>query len=126
VGVRRLEDLSAYQLAIEFKTEVYRLSDSSARIRSDEQFRLQLFDACASVAANVAEGWARFNAAEFCQFLRYARGSLEEAQTWLHDGVARGYFNSTEVVPALKLASRCSATIVALFRSLQPFIKKGR
>jgi four helix bundle protein len=124
VGVQRLEDLSAYQLATELKAEVYRLADSSDRVRLDDRYRLQLFDASASVAANIAEGWARFSAAEFCQFLRYARASLTESQTWLHDGVARGYFTSSEAVPALRLASRCGAATTALWRSLQPFIKK--
>jgi four helix bundle protein len=124
MGVKRLEDLSAYQLAVDFKKEIYRLAELSPAIQRDDRYRFQLFDAAASVAANIAEGWARFSAAEFCQFLRYSRASLEEAQTWLHDGVTRGYFRSVDAVPALKLASRSSAASLALWRSLQPFIKK--
>ena len=115
-----------YQLALEFKAEVYRIAGSNRRVQEDERYRSQMFDAAASVAANISEGWARFSAAEFCQFLRYARASLEESQTWLHDGVSRGYFKSEEVVPALRLASRCAAATIGLWRSLQPFIKKGR
>jgi len=92
VGVKRLDDLIAFQRANEFKAEVYRLVDASAAAR-DERFRLQLFDAASSVAANIAEGWSRFSAPEFCQFLRYARASLEESRVWLRDGVARRYFD---------------------------------
>lgn len=126
MGVRRLEELAAYQLALEFKSEVYRIAGLRRRVQEDVQYRSQLFDASASVAANIAEGWARFSASEFCQFLRYARASLEESQTWLHDGVNRGYFTSDDVLPALRLASRCAAATIGLWRSLQPFIKKGR
>src|SRR3954469_19387677 len=126
MGVKQLQELGAYQLALDFKAEVYRVAGASPRVREDDQYRCQLFDASSSAAANIAEGWARFSAAEFCQFLRYARGSLEESQTWLHDGVNRGYFKSDDILPALRLCSRCTAATTALWRSLQPFVKKGR
>ena len=125
VGVKRLDDLIAFQRANEFKAEVYRLVDASAAAR-DERFRLQLFDAASSVAANIAEGWSRFSAPEFCQFLRYARASLEESRVWLRDGVARRYFDEASISQSLQLADRCAATITALWRSLQPFTKKPR
>jgi four helix bundle protein len=126
MGAKSLQELAAYQLALDFKAEVYRIAGASRRVQEDNQYRCQLFDAASSAAANIAEGWSRFGAAEFCQFLRYARGSLEESQTWLHDGVSRGYFKSDDVLPALRLCSRCAAATTGLWRSLQPFIKKGR
>jgi four helix bundle protein len=126
MGVKRLEDLQAFQRADAFKLEVYRLANASEMARSDERYRSQLFDAAASVGANIAEGWKRFSAAELCQFLRYARGSLEESLVWLNDGVARGYFDIATIGSALQLADQCGATIIALWRSLQPFVKKGR
>lgn len=126
MGVKKLEDLHAYRLALEFRTEVYRLVDSSEAARRDDQFRSQLFNCVASVAANLAEGWSRFSAAEFCQFLRYARASVEEARVWLKDGVARRYFDEASIAESLRLADRCAATVTALWRSLQPFTKKNR
>ena len=124
VGVKKLEDLHAYQLAIELRAQVYRVFDSSVAARRDDQFRSQLFNSAGSVAANVAEGWSRFSAPEFCQFLRYARASVEETKVWLDDGVARGYFDAASITATLRLADRTSATITALWRSLQPFKKR--
>jgi four helix bundle protein len=113
-------------LAFALRSEVYRLVNSREAAQRDDQFRAQIFDCAASVSANIAEGWARFSAPEFCQFLRYARASLEEAKVWLKDGVARRYFDDTSIDLLLRLADRCAATITALWRSLQPFTKKPR
>ena len=79
MGVKRLEDLVAFQLAVEFKLEVYRLIRESPAARRDFRFRAQLSDASASVEACLAEGWHRYVAGEFVTFLRYARASLAEA-----------------------------------------------
>jgi len=126
MGVKKLDDLRAYQLALEFKAAVYRLVDLSDAARKDDQYKSQLFNCTASVAANIAEGWARFSTQEFGQFLRYARASLEEARVWIKDGVARRYFDQASISEPLLLADRCAATITALWRSLQPFNKKTR
>lgn len=124
VGVKRLDDLIAYQRALEFKAEVYRIARESDRVQRDDQFRAQLLNATASIAANIAEGWGRFSASEFCQFLRYARASVEESRVWLEDGVARGYFGAATIDPAINRARQCEAAIMGLWRSLQPFTKK--
>ncbi len=126
MGVQKLEDLLAYKAAREFKLAVYRVAQTSSGVRNDDRYRQQLFDAAASVEMNVAEGFRRFSAAEFCQFLRYSRASLEEAQRWLDDGVARGYFSSSEIRELQPLAETAARMSMGLWRSLQPFVKKGR
>jgi len=123
MGVQRLEDLRAFTLAVEFKLATYRLVRAHPPAEGDARFRLQLFDAAASVEVNIAEGWRRHAAGEFCHFLKYSRASLEEAERWIHDGVARGYYPADATTAALTLADQCGRTTMALWRSLQPFTK---
>ena len=126
MGVKRLEDLVAFQLAVEFKLEVYRLIRESPAARRDFRFRAQLSDASASVEACLAEGWHRYVAGEFVTFLRYARASLAEAERWLGDGVARGYFRPPTIPKSLHTAGRCGAALTNLRKTLEPFTKKAK
>ena len=126
MGVQRLEDLRAFQTAVEMKLAVYALVRAHQPAGEDVRFRSQLFDAAASVEMNMAEGWRRHNAAEFCQFLRYSRASLEEAERWIHDGIARRHYSIAEAQRALDLADTCGRLTMALWKSLQPFIKNNR
>jgi four helix bundle protein len=122
MGVKRLEDLAAYQLAVEFKRQVYALVRGSLEANRDLRYRSQLFEAAASVEANVAEGWARYTAGEIAQFVRIGLESLEEAKRRLRDGADRGYFTDAQRQPVLVTGNRCGAAMMALWRSLQPFI----
>ena len=126
MGVQRLEDLEAFQLAVDFKLEVYRLIRESPGARGDWRFRAQLSDAASSVESCVTEGWHRYVAGEFVNFLRYSRASLAEAERWLHDGVHRGYFAPGAIGSALNTAGRCGAALTNLRKSLAPFTKKGK
>lgn len=130
MGVKQLEDLAAFQLAVSFKLDVYRLVREHPKAEHNWAFRDQLFGSASSVESAITEGWKRYNAAEMATFLRYARASLAEAERWLHDGVARGYYPSAELESALEHAGRCGAAVTNLWKSLQPFInekkKRGR
>jgi four helix bundle protein len=122
MGVKRLEDLAAFQLAVSFKLDVYRLVREHPGAANDWRFRSQLFASAASVESNITEGWQRHRAAEMATFLRYARASLAESERWLHDGVARGYYPASALESALEHCGRCGAATTNLWRSLQPFI----
>ena len=119
MGARRVGDLVAYQWARAFKVEVYRLFDTSPKAQSDLRFRDQLFEAAASIEANIAEGFARFVPGELANFLRYALGSLAECRTRLDDGVARGHFRPADIERALVFAARCESATRALRASQQ-------
>ena len=119
VGVQCLEDLDAFQLALEFKLAVYSLVRKDGNAYRDLRWRSQLFDASLSVESNLAEGWRRFKRGETCQFFRYALASLEEAKRRLIDGVNRGYYSETAIAPILVLARRCGAATLAFIRSHQ-------
>ncbi|MGE0702856.1 MAG: four helix bundle protein, partial [Vicinamibacterales bacterium] len=118
MGVRRLEDLVAWQLADSFKNEVYRLVRASPSAAGDFAYRDQLRQSAASVGMNVGEGFYRFGRREFVRFLSIALGSLGEATLWLQDGVQRGHFRSEDCAEAFALSKRCRGATLRLLQSL--------
>ena len=124
MGVKRLEDLVVFQLSSEFKREVYRIVQSSPTATADRRYKDQLFEAASGVEASIDEGWHRYVASEFAQFLRYARASLAEAKRRLRDGVDRGHFSDAQCRNACVLADRCNAAIMNLHKSLRPFFRR--
>ena len=80
--VRGHRDLVAWQEAMAFAREVYRVTRS---FPGHEQFSLtsQVRRAAISIPSNIAEGAARESAREFVRFLGIARGSLAEVETQL-------------------------------------------
>jgi four helix bundle protein len=125
MGVKRLDDLVAFQQAVAFKVEVYAIVRNHPEAQHDFRYRDQLFDAAWSVEANIAEGWRRFGALDFIRFLRYATGSLEEARVRLIDGAERGYFTRDVCAAALSHAARCGAATTRLIQSLQQTTRNG-
>ena len=59
MGVRRYQDLIAWQMAEAFKSEVFRIVLASPRACADLRYKDQLFAAAASASANIAEGFVR-------------------------------------------------------------------
>jgi four helix bundle protein len=86
VAVRRYQDLIAWQLADEFGRAVEQIVQRSSAASRDFRYRDQILDAASAVAADVAEGFLRYSAATFVQFLDYALGSLVEAEQRLRSG----------------------------------------
>ncbi|HEX5070926.1 MAG TPA: four helix bundle protein [Vicinamibacterales bacterium] len=124
--MKKLDDVEAYQLAVDFKRRIYKLVEAHPRARRDYQYVDQLFDAAGGVDSKIAEGWGRFAAAEIRQFLRFALGSLEEAKRWVVDGIDRGYFTREECEELLTIGNRCGAATMAWWRSLGPYVRGPR
>ena len=122
MGVKRVEDLIAFQLARAFKLEVYRIVDASPRASADFKYKSQLLEAAAGVEGTISEGFYRYRAAEFAQFLSYALASLGEAQTRLEDGIHRRHFADSECAEAFVLAKRCRVATIRLRQSLRRFV----
>lgn len=100
-----LEDLIVWRLACEFEDGVIDLVRGTPAAR-DFKFAGQITDAATSVPSNVSEGFHRFRALEFAQFIRYARASLAEAEKRLRTGVRKNYFRQADIDPLLRLARR--------------------
>jgi four helix bundle protein len=126
VGAQRLEDLRAWQLARAFKLEVYRLIRHSPKAAADLRFKSQLQDAASSGEANTAEGFRRYVAPEFAQFLRYSAASIEEAVCRVQDGIDREYFDVSECQTAFNLGLQAGKTTTALQTSLRQMARSRR
>ena len=80
-NIKSYKDLIAWQKSIALVTDVYSVTK---RFPSDERFGLisQINRSSISIPANIAEGWGRQTLKNNLQFLRSARGSLMELQTY--------------------------------------------
>lgn len=114
----RIEDLVAWQLASQIKDSVFELLARTPAGR-DLRFAGQVGEAASSIASNIAEGYFRYNPAEFANFLRYARGSVAELITRLPDGVKRGYYARADIEHLLALLGREAAVIGGLRDSMR-------
>ena len=104
MGVRRFEDLVAWQLAHQLSLEVF-VATETGRAARDFRFRDQLRDSAASVGRNIAEGFGRSSPGDFARFLRMPRGSLAETRNTLIEGRERGYLTPALADRLLNLAS---------------------
>jgi four helix bundle protein len=117
VPVTHVEDFAAFDFAVRFKLEVYRLIKESAGASKNLKYREQLEGASSDIEGTMSEGFGRGRPKEFALYLRYSLGSLNEAKTRLQDGIDRGYFRQAACEQAFTWAERCRVTTRALWRS---------
>jgi four helix bundle protein len=118
VGVASFEDLRAWQTARAFKLAVYRLCDAGP-LAKDLRLRDQLRESAASAVSHIAEGFGRFNPADFARFLGMAKASLVEAQNHLHDAVDRGHISEECRVEHHAIAQVALRDVLSLLEYLQ-------
>lgn len=92
--------LVAWQKAMEFVTEIYRVTRA---FPGYEMYGLtsQLRRAAVSVPSNIAEGQARYSRREFYRFLMLARGSLAEIETQIAIALSLEYLTPMTARPLL-------------------------
>jgi len=86
-SVRRFTQLRAWQACVRYKKAVYAISEVGP-LATKLKKRTQLEDSVAGPPAHIAEGYGRFNPADFARFVVMARSSLMESQNHLLDLVA--------------------------------------
>ena len=118
MAVKRYQDLVVWQAADELRREVVKLTNGGPASR-DFKFRSQTLAAVSSISANIVEGYRRFSAREFAQFVDYAYASAGEVSHWLDDGQARGYWTATDVHVARVQLRRLDHGLRALGRYLR-------
>ncbi|MDX2118415.1 MAG: four helix bundle protein [Planctomycetota bacterium] len=115
-NVKRVEDLIAWQRAMELARVIYKVS---ASLPYSERFGLQsqIRRAAVSVPSNIAEGFGRESTTELLRFRRVARGSLFELRTQLRLSVDLSMLPS-DAIPT-DLVDETDRVLQALIRSLE-------
>jgi four helix bundle protein len=78
----------------------------------------QFTRAASSVAANIAEGNGRGTKKDYASFVSIAKGSLNEAETYILLASRLRYITESEAEEALGLCEQVGRMLVALRRSL--------
>jgi four helix bundle protein len=80
--VKTYKDLIVWQKSVELVKEIYSIC---RQLPQEEKFILvpQMIRAAISIAANIAEGWARNHKIEFIRFMSISYGSATELETHL-------------------------------------------
>jgi len=114
--LKSYEELIAWQKAMSFTEEVYRLSKL---LPQGERYALsdQLRRSAISVPSNIAEGFGRDSTKDFLHFLMIARGSLNEARTQLTLASRLGFLD--DIKSSLQLAADTSRLINSLAAKLR-------
>jgi four helix bundle protein len=94
-GVSRFEDLIVWQKAMVLADKIYVVT-SSGPFSRDYPLRDQIRKATISVVSNIAEGFGRYSAKEFRNYLSIARGSAYEIQTQLYLARKVGHIKAGE------------------------------
>jgi four helix bundle protein len=123
MGVRRYQELIAWQMAEAFKKEVVALVRASPGATADLRYKGQLLAAAQSVTANIAEGFLRDSPGDFRRFLAMALGSLGEAEGRLSDGVQLGYFTQRNCDAAFRYGRRCAVACSRLKKAQLAFMR---
>lgn len=118
MGVHRFTDLRAWQACSLYKNAVYRLC-AQEPLSTDWKRRGQLEDAVFGPPGHIAEGFGRFNPADFARFVVLARSSLMESQNHLRDAVDKGYITEDIRLEYDKLAETALEEVTGLMEYLQ-------
>ena len=116
--INSYRDLTVWQKGMDLATEVYRLAKIMPKT---EEFRLtsQILRAAASVPANIAEGHSRGSRKEYAQFVRIARGSLAETETFLILAMRTYLLTEADASAAVRLADELGRQLNVLRQRLE-------
>jgi four helix bundle protein len=116
--MRDFRKIKAWQLADDLAVAVYDVSKSFPR---EEIYGItsQLRRAASSVAANIVEGASRESFKDYAHFLQIARGSLAEAQYFLHLAKRLSYLDDAQAGRVEALAKETFACLHGLILAVR-------
>lgn len=114
-GIRRFEEIRAWQKARELTRAIYHLT-SDGPLARDFVLRDQLRRAALSAMTNIAEGFGRRTKADFAHFLDQARGSAVEVQSLLYVALDVAYITQQQFDQHYALAAD-TISLIAAFTS---------
>lgn len=116
-GIRRFEEIEAWQRARILAQRVYQITGDGPFAR-DWALRDQMRRAAISVMANIAEGFERDGNAEFRQFLSTAKGSVGEVRSHLYVALDAGLITDAQFEELAGLTSEIGLMIGGFMRYL--------
>jgi len=123
--IRSVKDLKVWRKAMDLTIESYR---ATARFPDSEKFGLtsQIRRAAASVPANIAEGFGRWNQREFSRFLSIASGSARELETHMLIAGRLGYLSVETLNTMVASVDEVSGMLFALKSKVQNGAEKTK
>jgi four helix bundle protein len=115
---RQVEELVSWQRMHELRVEIWKATELELAER-DVDFRDDIRDAVDAAERNIAEGFGRFNALVFANFLEFSRASACEARSLLRKGVASEYFTTVQFDQFDRLALRALRAVASFQRFLR-------
>jgi four helix bundle protein len=111
-------DLLVWQKSMDLAVAAYRITDAFS---AAERYGLtsQIRRSCASIPANIAEGYGRESAGAYAQQLKVAQGSLKEFETHVELAHRVGLIDETTVSNVLKSAEEIGKMLRSLIRAIE-------
>jgi len=117
-GAKRFTELRAWQACNTYKQAIYRMC-ADGPLSRDWERRRQLEESVAGPPGHIAEGFGRFNPAEFARFTVIARSSLMESQNHLRDAVDKQYITEATRSALNGLAEEALREVTGLMEYLK-------
>ena len=128
MGIRRFEDIEAWQCARKLCKAVYQLT-ADEKFARDYGLRDQARKTAVSIMANIAEGFDSRSNPEFIQFLYYSLRSASELQSHLYIAKDQGYIAESQFARVYKEGSKVKGMIfrfIAYLRTHDKPVSKPR
>jgi len=122
--VKSYRDLIVWRDGVDIATDIYKLTNSFPK---EETYGLssQLRRAAVSIASNIAEGYGRNTTGSYVQFLKTARGAINEIETQLEISCRIGLTSSERIEQVLGKADKLGRMISSLVRSIENSPRAG-
>ena len=117
-SIRSYRDLEVWKRAMDLTVRCY---VATKQFPKEELFGMtsQIRRSAASIPANIAEGHSRGSRKEYMQFLRTARASLKELETYLILAQRVGFLSQTENDEVLGEGEVVGRMLTALYKRLR-------
>ena len=116
----KIEDLKAYQVAMEVGEMVYSIVERWDYF-DKKTLGSQIVRSADSIAANISEGYGRYSYKEEKMFFYYARGSAHETKTWLQKARSRDLITAEQISLLLGKTEFCIALLNGLIKATGSF-----
>ena len=115
--IESYKDLEVWKKGVRFSIEIYQITST---FPASEQFGIinQLRRASSSIPANIAEGYGRESAKNYLQFLKTARGSLNETETFLYIAFGLNYLQKKTLDGLIIKSSELGKMLNSLIKKL--------